>query len=215
MRALLRYATLKSLRDGTLAAFLSAPMIVPVAALSGVTFDGFHLRFPMFLNPHYTPAQNAATAAGIAGAVCALFAAIPAFWTFRSEIRSRSIGLFAFAARPVVIMLSLVLFAAAIGFAGWISAIVLITALTTTLPPNIGLITVKMLTATIASSSVGAMVVTISAEPAMIVCSYLGCLVLIPWMEKAKGPIQLTLPLIVAAVCFSIATILLERRCAS
>lgn len=215
MRALLRYATLKSLRDGTLGAFLIAPMLMPVAALSGVTFDGFHLRFPMFLNPHYTAAQNAASAAGIAGAVGALFAAIPAFWAFRSEIRSRSIGLFAFAARPIVIVLSLILFAAAIGFAGWISAIVLITVLTTALPPNIGLIAVKMLMATIASSSVGAMIVTISAEPAMIVCSYLGCLTLIPWMEKAKGPVQLTLPLIVSVICFAIATFLLERRCAS
>jgi len=163
----------------------------------------------------YTPVQNATLAATIGMAISVLFASIAAFWTLRAEIATRSIGSLLFAARPLTIALALILFGATIGLAGWLGAVALTGALTTAVMPHLALVTLKVVVALIAASAAGALVVTISPQPGMIIGSYLGCVVLIPLVAKSKGWVQLLVAVVVAIVCTLLTAFLLERRCAT
>jgi hypothetical protein len=212
--AILRYAFLKSMRDGSLAAFLIMPIFMPAAALFGATI-GKGMRYPLYMNVEYSPVQNATLVAEIATAIFMMFSALPAFWTLRSEIASRAIGSFFFAARPATAIAALILFAAGIGVTGWLGAMLMIAGLTSAFPPHLGIHMLQVVLSCLAASASGALVVTISSQPAMIVCSYLGCLFLIPWLSKAtSGGFAIT-TLILSAVCATLATFLLERRCAT
>lgn len=215
MMALLRYAFLKSMRDGSLPAFLFLPMLVPSGALAGVTLAKGQWHYPFYMNVQYTPVQNATLAATIVMALSVFLSGIPAFWTFRPEIETRSIGALLLAARPVTIALALILFAASIGLLGWMGAVALIGALTGALPSHLALMTLKVATGSLAASSAGALVVTISPQPFMVVGSYLGCLFLIPWLADSKGSVQLVVALVASIVCTALSAFLLERRCAT
>ena len=182
MIALLHYVYLKSLRDSSLIAFIIVPILAPVVALSGVTFGKGHVHYPFYLKAQFSAVQNATLASEITLAICVLFAVIPAFWTLRPEIATRSIGSFFFGARPLTVALALILFASAIGLAGWIGAVALIGALTTALPPNVAFMTFKVAAGSLASSALGTLLVTISPQPGMIVGAYLGCVFLVPWI---------------------------------
>jgi len=214
MIALLRYLYLKSARDSSLIAFLLIPALVPVAALSGVTLKG-HLQYPFYMDALYTPVQNATLATTIAMGTSVLFAGIASFWTLRAEIATRSVGSFLFAARPITIALALILFAATIGLAGWLCAVALTGALTTAVMPHLALITLKVVVALIAASAAGALVVTISPQPGMIIGSYLGLIVLHLLLATSKGWVQLLVAVVVVIVCTLLAAFLLERRCAT
>ena len=215
MIALLRYAILKSTRDGSLPAFVFLPMLVPLAALAGATLGKGHWHYPFYLNVQYTPVQNANLAATIGVAIAVFFTVIPAFWTFRPEIETRSIGALLLAARPVTVALTLILFAASIGLLGWIGSVALIGTLTGALPSHLALMTLKLATGVLAASSVGALVVTISPQPFMIVCSYIVCMFLVPWVASSKGWLQILVALTAAILCTALTTLLLERRCAT
>lgn len=215
MTALLRYLLLKSWRDSSLITFLIVPMLVPVAALAGVTLANGHLQYPFYMNVQYTPVQNATLVAAIAMATASLFASISAFWALRPEIANRSVGAFFFAARPLTVALTLILFGAALAWTAWIGALAIIGALTSALPANLLLATLRVAAGCLAASAAGALVVTISPQPAMIVASYFGCVVLIPMLAKSKGSVQLLVALVVAMVCTALSAFLLERRCAT
>lgn len=215
MIALLRYLSLKGMREGSLIAFVLGPILLPLAGLCGVTFRrGLH--YPFFMDPQYSAVQNATLAAEIAWAMCVVFAAIPAFWALRSEIATRSIGSLALAARPLTISLTLILFAAAVAMSAWIGAVTVIAVMTSALPAHFGLATLKLAVSSIAVSAAGALVVMISTEPAMIIGCYLACVVVIPIVEKnTKAPMQLLIAGVLAIVCAGLSVLLLERRCAS
>jgi hypothetical protein len=216
MIALLRYAYLKSVRDGSLIAFLLPATLVSLSGLTGVTLDAEHrLHYPFFMNVHFSPVQNATLAAQVALAVSVLFSVIPAFWTFRPEIASRSIGSFFLATRPLTVASALILFAAAVGVAGWFGAMAVIGALTTALPAQLALMALKVAAGCLAASAVGALIVSISPQPGMIIGSYVGCVVLVPWVEKSKSSLQLIAAVVASIVCAALSAYLMERRCAS
>jgi len=213
--ALLHYAYLKSLRDSSLIAFIIVPMFAPVAALSGVTLARGHLHYPFYLNVQFSAVQNATLASQITLAICVFFAVIPAFWTFRPEIATRSIGAFFFGARPRTVTLALILFAFVIGLAGWIGAMAMIGALTSALPPHVAFMTLKVALGLLAASALGTLLVTISPQPGMIVGAYLGCVFLVAWIETSKSSLHLIAAVPVAIVCAALAAFFMERRCAS
>ncbi len=215
MIALLHYVYLKSLRDTSLIAFIIVPILAPVAALSGVTLGKGHMHYPFYLNVQFSAVQNATLVSEITLAVCVLFAVIPAFWTLRPEIATRSVGAFFFAARPLTVALALILFAFAIGLAGWIGAMTMIGALTTALPPHVAFMTLKVAAGLLASSALGTLLVTISPQPGMIVGAYLGCVFLVPWIVASKSSAHLIAAVAVAIVCAVLAAFFMERRCAS
>lgn len=214
MIALLRYALLKSRRDHSLTGFLMVPIIVPVAALAGVTLGkGWH--YPFFMDQRLSPVQNATFAANISMAAAILFASIAAFWTFRPEILSKSIGSFVFAARPLTIAMSLILFGAAIGFFGWIGSLVLIRVFTAALPAHAGVMVLKVAILTLGASAAGALTVTVSAQPATIVASYLASLVLIGLLQNTRISTQLAVAAGILVISTCLSAVLLERRCAA
>jgi hypothetical protein len=215
MIALLRYAFLKSRRDGSLLGFVFVVTLVPFAAMAGVTLAKGHWHYPFYLNAQYTPVQNANLAAEIVLVVAVFFSAIPAFWTFRPEIETRSIGALLLAARPVTVALALILFAASIGLMGWLGAVAVIGALTSAFPSHLALMTLKLATGVLAASSIGALVVTISPQPFMVVCSYVACLFLVPSVASSKGWVQVVGALVAAILCTALTAFLLERRCAT
>jgi hypothetical protein len=213
--ALLRYAFLKGLRDSSLFAFILIPMMFPVAALLGVTLGKGRLLYPLYMSPQFSPQQNATLAGQITTAVCLLFTVITAFWTFRSEIATRSVGSFLLAARPLTLSLALILFAAAIGLAGWIGGMAMIGVLTTAMPPHLALLALKVAAGTVAASALGTLVVTISPNPGMVLGAYLACIISIVWVEKSTSLSQLIGAVAVAIVCAGLASFFLERRCAT
>jgi hypothetical protein len=213
--ALLRYAYLKSLRDSSMIAFVGLLMMFPVAALGGATLGKGHLHFPFYMDAQFSPVQNATLAGQMTTGLCVLFTVITAFWTFRPEIATRSIGSFLFAARPLTVTVALILFAAAIGLAGWIGGMAMISVLTTAIPPQLAMMALKVAVGTLAASAFGTLIVTISPNPGMIIGAYLGCAVSIVWVAKAKSSSQLIVAVAVAIVCATLAAFLLERRCAT
>ncbi len=217
--AMIRYAYLKSLRDSSLIAFIIIPMLFPLAAMVGITLDlaiaKGHPVYPLFMNVHFSPEQNATLAGQITTGICVLFTVITAFWTFRSEIATRSVGSFLFATRPLTLALALILFAAAIGLAGWIGGMAMIGVLTTAIPPHIALMALKVAAGTLAASALGTLVVTISPNPGMIIGAYLVCIASVVWVEKSKSSSQLIAAVAVAIICAGFAAFLLERRCAT
>lgn len=216
MTGLLRYVYLKTSRDKSLPAFALMPIFFPIAALMGATWGTGHLSYPFYMNPRYTPVQNATLLGEIVTILAALFASLFAFWTLRQEFASRAVGSFVFAKRPLTIIVSLVGFAAAVGVTGSLGALGMIAALTTALPSHLAVIVLKMIAASLVAASIGTMVVAISPQPAMIVTSYLGTMVVVPMLsEKTQAAVALSLGIAVPIVCSAIATFLLERRCAA
>ena len=219
MIAMLRYAYIKGLRDSSLIAFVIIPMLFPLAAMSGITLDlkltKGHPIYPMVMDVHFTPEQNAKMAGQFTSGICVLFAVITAFWTFRTEIATRSVGSFLFATRPLTLALALVLFAAAIGLAGWIGGMAVIGILTTALPPHLAMLAVKVVAGTLAASAFGTLIVTISPNPGMIIGAYVGCVFATIWIENSKSSSQMIAAIAVAIVCAALAAFLLERRCAT
>ena len=215
MTAILRYLILKSRRDHSLMVFLFGPMFFPIGAVLGVTVAKGHLRYPFFLNDQYTPSQNAALVMLIASMLAVLFANIAAFWTLRAEVATHAVNAFVFGTTPSTITLTLVLFSAVVALLGLIGATGMIWALTAALPPELGLLALKMPLALVAGSAIGTFVVMLSPQPAMMVVSYVGCVILAPFVEHAQVSTQLVVALGIAVVCTSLAILLLRRRCAT
>jgi hypothetical protein len=167
------------------------------------------------MSPQFSPQQNATLAGQITTGICVLFTVIIAFWTFRSEIATRSVGSFLLAARPLALSLALILFAAAIGLAGWIGGMAMIGVLTTAMPPHLALLALKVAAGTVAASALGTLVVTISPNPGMVLGAYLVCIISIVWIEKSTSLSQLIGAVAVAIVCAGLASFFLERRCAT
>jgi hypothetical protein len=215
MTAVLRYTFLKTMRDGTLWVFLILPAFIPGASLIGASYHratGF--TYPFGMESSWNATRNATLAASIAMMMCALLAAVPAFWALRSEVASKSIGSIALAVRPIIIVCSVVLFSAATAVLGMSVAIAVIATLTTALPSQLGMIVLKVFVAGFAMGSFGILGVMISADPPMIIGIYIAALFSVNWFDKVKIAPILLVPVAVAVMCMGFAAFLLERRCA-
>lgn len=213
--AILRYLILKSRRDHSLVVFLFGPMFVPIAAILGVTLTKGRLRYPFFLNEQYTPSQNAALVMLIVSMLAVLIANIAAFWTLRPEVATRAINAFVFGTRPSTITIALVLFSSLAAFIGLIGATGMIWLLTAALPPQLGLLAFKLPLALVAGSAIGTFVVMLSPQPVMMVVSYVGCVILMPFIEHASIPAQFAVSGTIVVVCTALAVFLMRRRCAT
>jgi len=210
---ILHYLTLKTRRDGSLWGFLLLPMFCPAAGLLGATLTSRQFRYPLFMNAQYTTLANANFTAALATAAVVLLSSILAFWSFRPEIASRSAAAMIFAARPLTIVSTVVVFATAIAVVSWTGAILVIRVLTAAMPSNVLFSALQAVTAALALSAAGMLLLMISPQPAMIIGSYVFALTLL-FLSKMPGT-EIVIALAIAVVCTTIATILLERRCAT
>lgn len=215
MNALLHYNFLKGWRDRSIVAFLALPSLIPIAALVGGSLTKrLPLRYPLAMEPRFTAVQNAALIGEIASILCALFTVLPSFWTLRTEIASRSVSSFTMAARPLMVVAMLVGYAALIGYSAWLISMTFVGVLTTALPPHLALLGLKVGIAALLASSVGALAVTISPQPAMMIGAFNSAFVIVPLFAKSATTTYLIAALLAALISIAIAAVLLERRCA-
>jgi hypothetical protein len=215
MIAVLHYALLKSIRDRSLAIFVLGPALVIAASLLGATIaEGF--RYPFYVSRQMSAAQNAEMVALILTFFVMMFGTVAAFWTFRPEVVTKTIGSFLMARRPLTVALAQVTFAAAVTFSAWIAGILTIAALTSALPPAIGVFAVGAAVAALAAASIGALVLTISPQPAMVLWAFLACTALLPLLvNPAVRPKLLYIVPVMAILFTAVSAFLLERRWAS
>ncbi len=209
MMALLRYAFLKSKRDGSLAAWLVWPILTGVGWRVAITIMAMPQGYDTVIrDPHAVHDLRM-----MAGATAWFLAALSAFWTFRGETATRSIGAFLFAARPLTIAVSLVVFGTAIG----VMATLLTTALLASLPRQVFLMVREGLVASFVGAAMGELAVMISAQPMMIVGALFGLPLITALLTEMKPTTTLqTLVWVgVAILCVGLSAILLERRCAT
>jgi len=215
MMAILRYAFLKNMRDGSLTAIVLGPMILLVASLLGVAaFEKGTSMYPLTIDPHSSAARSAAIMAPIVVFASAFFAAMAGFWSFRSEIASRSMGSFILAARPITIQSASTLFAAAAGFAGFLATGACLFTLMNALPPDPWRLMLDAAIFCTCGAAIGAFTVTLSSEPwAMIPACILG-LAFIPSLGKSRGTLPELIGVAFPILCVVVATYFLRRRCA-
>lgn len=215
MIAVLHYALLKSLRDRSLGIFVLGPALVIAASLLGATIvEGF--RYPFYVSRQMSAAQNAEMVALILTFFVMMFGTVAAFWTFRPEVVTKTIGSFLMARRPLTVSLAQVTFAAAVAFSAWVVGIAAIAALTSALPPALGWFAVGVAVASIAAASIGALVLTISPQPAMMVWAFLACTALLPLLvHPSVRPKLLYVVPVISILFIAVSAFLLERRWAS
>jgi hypothetical protein len=214
--AVLRYAFLKNLRDGSLAAFVLGPFIMLTAPLLGVAAFTTGLRmFPLSIDPQWSPARSAAEMAPVTVFIAALFAALAGFWGFRGEIVSRSMGSFVLAVRPVKIQIAATLFGAAAGFAGYFLASVALFTLTAALPPHPARLVVDAAIMCLFGAAGGSLAVIVSSEPWAIIPLFVCGIVVMSWLFKMRGAAPELIGLALSLICILVSAFFLERRCAT
>jgi hypothetical protein len=214
--AILHYAFLKNMRDGSLAAFVLGPFIMLTASLLGVAvFTKGLLAYPLSLDANWSPARSAAEIAPVTVFIAALFAALAGFWGFRGEIVSRSLGSFVLAVRPVKIQLASTLFGAAAGFGGYILTSVSLFTLMAALPPHPVRLAVDAAIMCLCGSAAGSLAVILSSEPWAILPLYLFGIVVMPWLIKMRGAVPELIGLALSMICVVVSAFFLERRCAT
>lgn len=219
MKALLHYAVLKGMRDRLLPILLLVSPIFAAGTLIGESAARKQLHYPLTVGLDslgFNPA----------GLYALTFSSIVAFWAFRSEVATKAINSFVMASRPIGIVTALVVYGVGIGVATWMGAIAAATALTTKLPSNLASFALEAFIASLFGASIGALAVTISAQPTMLVwavCATVG-LPLILLFDYQRGDLvfelasrtrYLTSQVVVSILCLGIGTFLLERRCAT
>ena len=215
MIAVLRYAFLKNMRDGSLAAFILGPIIMLTAPLMGVAAFTRDLRvYPLSISPQWSAARSAAEMMVPMLFIAALFAALAGFWAFRGEIVSRSMGSLVLALRPVKIQTATMLFGAAAGFAGFLCAGISLFALMNALPPHPLRVLLNAVVLCLFGGAAGSLTVSISAEPWAIIPLYVCGIVVVMWLAKAPDLVPILIGLILTVVCIAVSAFFLERRCA-
>jgi hypothetical protein len=216
MMAILRYAFLKNMRDGSLAAFILGPVIMIVAPLLGVSIvEKRGIVYPLSMNPHWTGVKTAAEVVPITLTVLALFGALAGFWAFRGEIVTRSIGSFVLAVRPIRVQIAAAIFGASAGLAGFLATSVLLFGLIGSIPPHPLRVVADATILCLCAASAGSLVVIIQSEPWAILIVYVSGLFLLPWLMTSRGILPEAGGLMLAAVCVAVSAFFLERRCAT
>jgi hypothetical protein len=210
--AILRYAFLKNMRDGSLAAFVLGPIIMLTAPLLGSAAFNKGPAYPMTMDPHMSAARNAAMMAPAAVFIAALFAALAGFWSFRGEIVSRSMGSFVLAVRPVKIQIAAMLFGATAAFAGYLGTSASLFTLMNALPPHPARLVIDAAILCLFGSAGGSLAVIISSEPWAIIPLFVAIAVM-PWLVKARGGLPELTGLALTIICVAVSTFFLERRC--
>lgn len=218
MKALLRYAFLKSARDHSLVTLGIAPSIMVTAPMLGIAVLQIlrgHGTYPLSIDMRTTPQETALTMTTIAAVMSVLVAGIAGFWLFRLEIGDRSIGTIVMAARARTISLVTTLYSAMIGTGAFLLALVFVALITAHLPAPTLKLLVAVICATTAAGAAGAFVVTVSAETAMLLPAIAAAVVIVFFAVPAPAAGAVAGSLVVSSAFVLAAAALLERRCAA
>lgn len=211
MIALMHYAFLKGMRDRSLPIFFLMGPVQLAAMLIGFSLIRRHLHYPLL-----TPDFDRGDVAIFTIVLPSIVATLSAFWTFRSEVATRAIGSFVVASRPITVVVALIVFAAATAIGGLMAMLGTFVVLLAALPPNLATFAALGVISAFVGGSLGALYVTISPQPAMLVWAFIAGFPLAPWiLDPAFRPRLLTIDGIVLIVCIGVSTFLLRRRCAT
>ncbi|HET7710479.1 MAG TPA: hypothetical protein VFL80_00980, partial [Thermoanaerobaculia bacterium] len=150
------------------------------------------------------------------GAVASIvIAAIAGFWVFRLEIGDRSIGSFVLAARSPLIGIVATLHAFVLSLCAFFIVIMCVGLLTAHLPPKLGSLFLLTACGCLVAGSLGIALATVSADMAMVVPVLAGATGICIAVWQLVEPAVFAGTLVAGALLLTIATLLLERRCAA
>jgi hypothetical protein len=213
VKALCVYVGLKTVRSRFAAAILLTPVVMSVAPLLGLIAEA-HLRHRAIYPFALKGLSSATTLSGLAYIVAVLAALAgggAAFWIFRSEIADRSVGSLVLATKPLSICVVAMIYGIVAGLSSYAIAMPVCSALTGALAPAAGPALALTVLLTVASSSLGVILATLSPDPAMLLplvfaTIFLALLFADPRDTAAIAAVSFVLPVAAAR--------LLERRCA-
>ena len=218
MRALFRYAFLKSYRDQSLVALTIGPAVMIAAPILGITAyqvlrgEG---RYPFSIEAR---ASVGSTATGfvIAAAIGSIvMAAIAGFWLFRQEIGHHSIATIVMAARARMITLVATLYAAIVGIGAFVLGLTVVAIATAQLPAITPRMFLLVACATLAAGAAGILIATVSAETAMALPAVAAAMVIAFFGVQWAVPSMVAGCAIASSLFVFASAALMERRCAA
>jgi len=204
------------MRDKSTMIFLFTPITFVVASLLGVTLASGHPTFPFYYSLEWSPAQNASHVAFMATLCAVCFASLSSFWMFRSEVATNAMGSFILAKRPILIALAMNVYSSVIAVISWGIGVTAGIILTGAMPPDLSSLTVAVFIVSVAASALGSLTVMISAQPQMLIGAYCGSCLFLPFLVmQSNRPKVMLIAAATAVIGTTVATFLLERRCAT
>ena len=218
MRALLRYAFLKSSRDQSLLALTIAPAVMLTAPVLGIAVAQMLRgvgRYPVSVDMRTTPQATAGGMMGVAAVASIVIAAIAGFWLFRIEIGNHSIATMVMATRARAISAVATLHAAVIGSGGFLLSLAITALFTAHVPASAPRMLLLMVCATVAAGASGILMATISAETPMLVPAIAASVMIAFFVLQAGAPRVIAGSAITSVLFVLTAAVLMERRCAA
>lgn len=216
MKALLRYAIVKSSREHLLFGLLLTPLVMTSVPLLGVNLL-FALRgqasFPLH-GPQDSPAGTAAFLGVCAVVISAIVAAVGAFLIFRTEVANRTVGLFFLARYPRAVSLASTVYGLLAGVTSYLLARIGIAFLTRSQPPSDRPELLIAVIAAIAGSALGSALVAVSPERIVLVPAYAGAIFVADVLLQSTDMRLFIIVPAIAVLLAAFAPILLRRRCA-
>lgn len=212
MKALLRYAIVKSSRDHLLFGLLLTPLIITcipplavrlLAAVRGIPMPGSD-----------SGAGTAAFLGGCAVVISTIVAAVGAFSIFRSEVASRTVGLFFLARHPRAVSMASTVYGFLAGVCSYLLTRAAIFLITESQPPHARPELLIAVIAALAGGALGSALVAISAEMIVLVPAYAGAIIVAVNLLESPELLWIGSVLAIAVALMTFAPILLRRRCA-
>lgn len=216
MRALLRYAILKTSREQLLPALLFSPAVVFLAPLIGIA--GYNLMrgepvYPMALDTRLGARGSAAMMLEVLLLLTSVIGGVAAFRMFRSEVTARTLGFFYLATPPRMVSLAMTLYGALVGTGAYLVAVAMVSIASGTAPHNFGrTLTIAVITSAF-SSALGALTLAISDDFTMLVPVCAGGLAVSVALTKWNSAATLGAAIVAIAVVMTISQIVWGRRC--
>lgn len=210
MRALLRFALIKTLRERSLIALLAGPLVLigsPMVSLHVVAqMPGHHFRID-------EPARLAFAVASATGAIAMAGAA--AFWIFRREIADRSLGIVFLASRDAIrVCATGVLFACMVAVASYIPMAGLLLAFGVG-ASDVASASRLLMKGSPLAATLGIFIASISTSVGNLLLVTLLAIPILSLVVQARAASFYTTLAIVALVLIPISSRLMERRCGS
>lgn len=216
MRALLRYAILKTSREQLLPGLLLAPAVIFLAPLLLIAVHNAvrgQTVYPMTVDARLGARGSAAMMMEVVLFVSALMSGIAAFRMFQSEVKSKAVGAFYLATPPRTVALGTMIYGAMVGTGAYVIGLGVISVLTASWPPDVGRgLTIAVIAATF-TSALGSLTLAISDDVTMLVPVCAGGVAVAVALKTFHGATALGAAIVGILVVVAIAEIVWRRRC--
>ena len=216
MRALLRYAILKTSREQVLAGLLFAPAVIFAAPLLGIAGHNAirgETVFPMALDARLGARGSSAMITEVLLIVCAFIAGIASFRMFRSEVTSKAMGSFFLATPPRTVAVGIAVYGAMVSVGAYLIAAAVLSTLTASPPADFGRNLAIAAVAAAFSSALASLTLAISGDFTMLVPVAAGGIAVGVALRNFAGDAAYGGALVGIVVIVTIARFVWGRRC--